>query len=67
VPLARFVGLTIAGCAVWSAAFVLAGALAGNGWARLATAAGRVSLAVVALAALGFAVLRRRSMAGDAD
>jgi membrane protein DedA with SNARE-associated domain len=64
VPLARFVALTIAGCAIWSTAFVLAGALAGNGWARLATAEGRVSLAVGVLVALGFAVIRRRSMAG---
>jgi membrane protein DedA with SNARE-associated domain len=61
VPLVRFVALTLGGCAIWSAAFVLAGALAGNGWARLATVEGRVTLVVGALVVLGFAVVRRRS------
>jgi membrane protein DedA with SNARE-associated domain len=63
VPLVRFVALTVAGCAIWCAAFVSAGALAGNGWVRLATAEGRVSLVVVGLAAVAFVVLRRRSTA----
>jgi membrane protein DedA with SNARE-associated domain len=47
VPLVRFIVLTSAGCAIWSAAFVLAGAMAGSGWAELATTAGRVSAALV--------------------
>jgi membrane protein DedA with SNARE-associated domain len=50
VPFRRFVPLTIAGCAIWSAAFVLAGELAGSGWQQVATTVGRVSLAVTALA-----------------
>jgi membrane protein DedA with SNARE-associated domain len=57
IPLRRFVPLTAAGCAIWSAAFVLAGDLAGAGWERLASTAGRGSLVVgaLALAAFGFA------------
>ena len=46
VPFRRFLPLTAAGCAIWSAAFVLAGNIAGEGWHRLATTAGHVSLAV---------------------
>ena len=49
IPLRRFVPLTMAGCAIWSSAFVSAGDLAGAGWERLASSAGRVSLAVSAL------------------
>jgi membrane protein DedA with SNARE-associated domain len=46
--------LTGAGCAIWSAAFVLAGYLAGTGWERVATIAGRGTwlVAAVALGAL---------------
>jgi membrane protein DedA with SNARE-associated domain len=50
VPFRHFVPLTIAGCAIWSGAFVFAGDLAGTGWQQVATTAGRVSLAVTALA-----------------
>jgi membrane protein DedA with SNARE-associated domain len=62
VPLTRFTVLTVAGCAIWSAAFVLAGALAGAGWSELAAGEGRVSLALAgaALAALGLRALVRR-------
>ena len=49
VPFRRFLPLTAAGCAIWSAAFVLAGSIAGEGWHRLATTAGHVSLAVSGL------------------
>jgi membrane protein DedA with SNARE-associated domain len=35
VPLAPFVALTTAGCALWAAAFILAGALAGAAWQQL--------------------------------
>ncbi len=34
VPLARFVALTLAGCAIWSAGFIAAGALAGGAGTR---------------------------------
>src|SRR5205823_5802688 len=49
VPFWRFVLLTVAGCAIWSAAFVLAGDLAGTGWQQVATTVGRVSVALTAL------------------
>jgi membrane protein DedA with SNARE-associated domain len=49
IPLRRFVPLTAAGCAIWSAAFILAGYLAGSGWERIASTAGRVSLVIGAL------------------
>jgi membrane protein DedA with SNARE-associated domain len=49
IPLARFAVLTVAGCAVWSAAFVLAGDLAGTAWHEVAGVVGRLSLAVGAM------------------
>jgi membrane protein DedA with SNARE-associated domain len=52
VPLAPFVVLTTLGCAIWAAAFVLAGALAGSAWTELSSIAGRVLLAVGLLALL---------------
>jgi membrane protein DedA with SNARE-associated domain len=60
VPLLRFIVLTVAGCAIWSAAFVLAGALAGTGWHEIATTAGRVSLALVTLGLVALVGLRGR-------
>ncbi len=38
VPLAPFVALTVAGCALWAVAFILAGALAGSAWQQLSAA-----------------------------
>ncbi len=35
VPLAPFVALTIAGCALWAVAFIAAGAVAGTAWQQL--------------------------------
>jgi membrane protein DedA with SNARE-associated domain len=58
VPLWRFVVLTIVGCAIWSAAFVLAGSFAGAGWHQIATGVGRVSLAFAAVALLIFVLTR---------
>ncbi|HKP21614.1 MAG TPA: DedA family protein [Thermoleophilaceae bacterium] len=52
VPLRRFVPLTLAGCAIWCAAFVLAGDLAGAGWEAVAGVAGKIMLAVSGLLAL---------------
>jgi membrane protein DedA with SNARE-associated domain len=63
VPLARFTALTVAGCAIWSTAFVLAGALAGTGWSDLAAGEGRLTLALAAAALAGLggrALVRRR-------
>ena len=54
IPLRRFVPLTTAGCAIWSAGFILAGDLAGSGWERIASTAGRVSLVVGALVLAAF-------------
>jgi membrane protein DedA with SNARE-associated domain len=62
VPLFRFVALTIAGCAIWCAAFVLAGALAGTSWAEVATTEGRVSAALVGLALVALVWGRGRSL-----
>lgn len=60
VPFWRFVGLTGAGCAIWSVAFVLAGYLAGTGWERVATIAGRGTW-LVAVAALGALLVASKS------
>jgi len=53
--------LTIAGCAIWSIAFVLVGALAGAAWRSVAGIAGQVSLAVAALVLLACARQLRSS------
>ena len=55
VRLSSFVALTVAGCAIWSLAFVLAGALAGGAWASVADVAGRASAAVAVLVLLACA------------
>jgi membrane protein DedA with SNARE-associated domain len=46
VPLAHFLVMTVAGCAIWSAAFVLAGELAGTAWQSISGTVSRASLAV---------------------
>ena len=61
VGLGRFIVLTIAGCAIWSIAFVLVGALAGAAWRSVAGIAGQVSLAVAALVLLACARQLRSS------
>jgi hypothetical protein len=58
VPLGRFTALTIAGCAIWSAGFIAAGALAGGAWHAVATAVGRGSLGLAALVLVA-SILRR--------
>ena len=60
VPLLRFILLTLAGCAIWSAAFVLAGALAGTGWHEIATTARPVSLALATAGLVALVGLCRR-------
>jgi membrane protein DedA with SNARE-associated domain len=52
VPIARFIALTIAGCAIWSLAFVLAGDLTGAAWHAIAGTLARISLAVAVVALL---------------
>ena len=60
LPLAPFTALTAAGCAIWAAAFVLAGVLAGAAWSSVGSSAGKIGLAVAAIVA-GAAALRRAS------
>jgi len=64
VPLGRFVALTTAGCALWALAFVLVGMVAGDAWAAVSGALGRVLL-VGGLAALAFLLLSAGRRAGD--
>jgi membrane protein DedA with SNARE-associated domain len=46
VPLAPFALLTTLGCALWAAAFILVGLLAGAAWTEISSLIGRVLLAV---------------------
>jgi membrane protein DedA with SNARE-associated domain len=60
VPIPRFLLLTVAGCAIWAAAFVAAGALAGDGYAAVGGVVRDVTLGVAAALLLAAAVRRRR-------
>lgn len=64
VPLRPFVALTIAGCGIWSAIFVLAGDLAGRGWEHVASTVGQASLLLTALTIVTVLVLGRRDSTG---
>ncbi|MDE3130094.1 MAG: DedA family protein [Acidobacteriota bacterium] len=60
VPVAEFVVLTVAGCAIWATGFVLLGLVAGNAWSAIGSVLGKALLAVgvgLILLSLG----RRRS------
>src|SRR5262249_26994364 len=59
VPLPRFVALTVAGCAIWSTAFVLAGDLTGAAWHSLSGTLGNAFLAI-GVAVVAWCVLPRR-------
>ncbi len=59
VPLATFVALTTVGCALWAAAFVLAGMLAGSAWSSIDSVVGKVLL-VVGVVVLVVSVSRRQ-------
>ncbi len=54
VPLLSFVFMTVIGCAIWSAAFVLAGDAAGEAWQAVSTGVGWASLAAGGLILAGF-------------
>jgi membrane protein DedA with SNARE-associated domain len=56
-PLLPFTLLTTAGCALWAAAFVLAGLLSGTAWASVNSVLGKVLLGAI-LAALAVAAHR---------
>jgi membrane protein DedA with SNARE-associated domain len=58
VPIPAFVALTVAGCAIWSLAFVLAGAWTGAAWHAVASTAGHVLLAAGVLSLLWLAMGR---------
>src|SRR5580658_2137011 len=60
VPLATFVVLTTVGCALWAAAFVLAGMLAGSAWSSIDSVVGK-ALLVVGVVMLALSVSRRAS------
>jgi membrane protein DedA with SNARE-associated domain len=56
VELGPFIALTVAGCALWAAAFVLLGAVTGTAWTAVDSVLGRVLLGaglVVLLLSLG--------------
>jgi membrane protein DedA with SNARE-associated domain len=59
VRLTPFIALTIIGCALWAAAFVLAGLILGTAWSTVGSTLGRVLLAV-GLVAIALSVTRRR-------
>ncbi len=60
VSLGRFVALTVAGCAIWSAAFIMAGYATGSAWREISGSVGGVGLAIGALAIL-WVLLRLRA------
>jgi membrane protein DedA with SNARE-associated domain len=59
VPVGRFLLLTLAGCAIWAAAFVAAGALAGNSWQAVGGVVRDATIALAAAALLLAAAVRR--------
>jgi membrane protein DedA with SNARE-associated domain len=58
VPLAPFVALTVVGCALWAAAVVLVGLLAGAAWVEISSVLGRVLLGI-GLVAIALTLLHR--------
>lgn len=58
VPLPTFVAMTAAGSAMWAAAFITAGALAGPAWVAVSSIFGRVLLGA-GLLIVALALLRR--------
>jgi membrane protein DedA with SNARE-associated domain len=65
VPLGPFVAMTLAGCALWAAAFVVLGVVAGEGWEALSGTVGDVTLAAVAVGGLAALWVRRRGQLGQ--
>jgi membrane protein DedA with SNARE-associated domain len=63
LPLAPFVLLTTLGCALWAAAFIVVGLLAGAAWGEVSSVLGRVLLAV-GLLVMVLSVLRRARPSG---
>jgi len=65
IPLGHFIVLTTIGCALWAAAFTLAGVIAGGAWQTLDSIAGR-ALLVAGLLVLAVS-FKRGSQRGGAD
>jgi membrane protein DedA with SNARE-associated domain len=67
VPLAPFVALTTAGCALWAVSFVLVGELSGTAWSSVSSVLGQVTIGGVIVLALvaGLRYLHRRSSGGS--
>lgn len=49
IPLRSFIAMTIAGCAIWAAALITAGMIAGTAWTTINATLGRVLLATGAV------------------
>jgi membrane protein DedA with SNARE-associated domain len=58
MPAGRFLALTAAGCALWAAAFVAAGALAGDGWRSVGGVVRTATIAAAAAVLIAAAVRR---------
>jgi membrane protein DedA with SNARE-associated domain len=54
VPLAPFLGLTAAGCALWALTFVLLGEASGTAWSTVSTLAGQVTVGLVVVLVLAW-------------
>lgn len=59
IPLPRFVAMTLAGCALWAAAFTTAGMLAGTAWATVSATLGRILLIFAGIVLATLFVKRR--------
>jgi membrane protein DedA with SNARE-associated domain len=59
VALAPFTAMTVLGCAIWATAFVLLGAIVGQGWAALSGTLSTMLLALSAVVALGWLLSRQ--------
>jgi membrane protein DedA with SNARE-associated domain len=66
VPLGPFALLTTLGCALWAAAFIVVGLLAGAAWTEISSLVGRVLLAI-GLLLIALSVLHRRHDRDDSD
>jgi membrane protein DedA with SNARE-associated domain len=55
LPIVPFIALTAVGCAIWAVAFVLAGMVSGTAWGAISSVFGKVVLAAVVVAVVGFA------------
>ncbi len=61
VPLRPFTAMTVAGCAIWAAAFTLLGVIAGASWSQISGPVSTVLLGLTLLAAASWLLLQRRS------